>query len=415
MLVDGETLLDLAVALGVGFVIGLQRERVQSKAGVRTAGGVRTFSVLALLGAVAARLPGSPWPVVAALVVVGGLILASYVRSPRSEVGLTTEALALLTVGLGALAASGERAVAAVVGGAALVLASTRRVLHGFAGRLTEEDEAATVKFVAVALLVLPFLPDRDLGPYGAFNPYDVGRMVVLVAGISFVGYVLVKTVGAARGLLLTGVLGGLASSTATTASLARRSRETPDLSPALATATVAACTVLFPRVLLLVAVASPALLAPLAVPVGIMAGTSLVLGLALALGARKDRHVDVTLRNPFELLPALWFAAFYAAAALVARAVIEWFGPAALYAVGAASGVADVDAVTLTAARLASSGEAAAGVVVRVIVLAAIVNGLAKAAIAAWLGAGPYARRAAPVLVAASVAGGVWLALDLA
>jgi uncharacterized membrane protein (DUF4010 family) len=409
---DWETFLDLGVALAVGFALGLQRERVHAQTQRRSAGGVRTFPVVALVGAVSALLPGSPWPVLGGFLCVGALVFAAYLRSPPDERGITTEALALLTF---ALAASGQRAVAAVVGGAALVLASRRKALHGFAGRLTEEDEVATVKFVAVALLVFPFLPDADLGPYGALNPHDIGRMILLVAGVSFVGYVLVKTVGAHRGLLLTGVLGGLASTTATTASFARRSRETPDLSPALSTATIAACTVLFPRVLFLAAVASPGLLRPLAVPLGVMAAACLVPGAALALGARREREVEVTLRNPFELAPAFWFALFYAGAGLVARAVVSWFGPSALYAVGAASGVADVDAITLTAARLDASREAATDVLVRVIALAAIVNGLVKAGIAFSLGAPRYARRTASVLAGASLAGGVWWVLDVA
>jgi uncharacterized membrane protein (DUF4010 family) len=412
---DGwETFLDLGVALAVGFALGLQRERVHATTGRRAVGGVRTFPVLALVGAVSALLPGTPWPVLGAFLSVGALVLAGYLRSPPDERGITTEALALLTFGLGALSASGQRAVAAVVGGAALILASRRKALHGFAGKLTEEDEVATVKFVAVALLVFPFLPDRDLGPFGALNPHDIGRMILLVAGVSFVGYVLVKTVGAHRGLLLTGVLGGLASTTATTASFARRSKESPTLSPPLSTATIAANAVLFPRVLLLAAVASPALLRPLAVPLGVMAAACVLPGAVLALSASKHREVEVALRNPFELAPAFWFALFYAAARLVARAVIQWFGPAALYAVGAASGVADVDAITLTAAGLDKAGEAPTAVVVRVIALAVIVNGLVKSGIALSLGSPAYGRRTAAILGASSAVGAGWFVWDL-
>jgi uncharacterized membrane protein (DUF4010 family) len=404
-----ETFLGLGVALAIGFALGLQRERVHAKDGVRASGGVRTFSVLALLGATAALLPGSPWPVVAALVAATALLLVAYLRSPPQSVGLTTEALALLTVALGALSASGARGVAAVVGGVALILASQKGRLHGFAGRLTEEDETATVKFVALALIVFPFLPDRPFGPYDALNPYEIGLMVLLVAGISFVGYVLVKTMGPGRGLLLTGALGGLASSTATTVSFARRSRETPDLAPVLATATVVACSVLFPRVLLLVGLASPAFLPAVWPWLGAMA---LVAAIAATFGIvtlSRAKQVDVRIRNPFELGPALWFALLYAVVVFGARAVLAELGEKALYVVGAAGGVADVDAASLTAARLHASGnEVATAVLVRVVVLATAVNSLVKAGIALALGSPAYARRTVPALVATALAGGL-------
>jgi uncharacterized membrane protein (DUF4010 family) len=414
--VEWPAFLDLGVALAIGFALGLQRERSHVGRRLEAAAGVRTFSILALLGGVSGLLPGSPWPVVAVLAVVGGLVLAAYLGSARGARGLTTEALALLTVALGALATSGRREVAAVVGGAALVLASMKGALHGLAGRLTDADEVATIKFVAVALLVLPFLPNRGYGPYEAVNPFEIGRMAVLVAGVSFVGYVLVKTVGPRAGLLLSGVLGGLASSTATTASLARRSRTEPELVAVLAAATVAACTVLYPRVLFLAAVTSAAFLPELALPVGAMALASVAVGAVVTRGWRRRAAAgepEATLRNPFHLAPALWFALLYGTVAFVARVLLAWLGAETLLAIAAVSGVVDVDAITLTMSGLHARGEADDSVLAKAVVLAVAVNGVAKAALAASMGSRPFAWRTAPALLAASAVGIAWVFLS--
>src|SRR5437762_5719782 len=255
-------LLDFGVALAVGLLIGLQRERTFAQRGIEGAAGARTFPLVALLGATSWLLAGpaaTPWVPAAGLLAVGMLAVAAYRRGSKTAgVGLTTEVLLLLTFSLGAASLAGHRETVAIVGAAALVLTALKRRLHGFAGRLSDEDETAALKFVGVALLVVPFLPDEDMGPYGAINPHNIGLMVLLVAGISFIGYVAVKTAGAGKGLLLTGILGGLVSTTATTAAFARRSRETPELSKALAAGTLAACAVMFPRVLVLAAVGSP-------------------------------------------------------------------------------------------------------------------------------------------------------------
>jgi uncharacterized membrane protein (DUF4010 family) len=411
--VEWPAFLDLGVALAIGFVLGLQRERSRDRRRTEAAAGVRTFSLLALLGGVSGLLPGAPWPSVAALAVVGAFVLVAYLRAPRGARGLTTEVLAILTLVLGALATSGRREVAAVVGGAALVLASLKGPLHGLAGRLTDADETATIKFVAVALLVLPFLPDRGFGPHEAVNPFEIGRMAVLVAGVSFVGYVLVKTVGPRAGILLSGVLGGIASSTATTASLARRSRTEPALAPVLAAATVAACTVLFPRVLFLVSVTSAAFLPEVVPPVAAMGVVSISVGLLVARGRRglaPSSDGEPTLRNPFELAPALWFALLYGAVAFAARVLLAWLGAQVLLGVAAASGIVDVDAIALTLSGLHARDAAETSTLARALVLALAVNGVAKSALAASMGSAKFAWRTVPALLAASAVGVGWV-----
>jgi uncharacterized membrane protein (DUF4010 family) len=410
----------LGVALGVGLLLGLQRERTWAREKRRGPAGARTFPLVALCGAVAtlASRAGAgafpaPWLPAAGLLAVGALVAIGYQRTSRDgdSVGMTTEVLVLFAYVLGCAATSGHAVAAGIVGIAALVLLGLKESLHGFAGRLSDADEAATLKFLAVALLVVPFLPDRDLGPYGAFNPHEVGLMVVLVAGVSFLGYVAVKVVGPHRGLLLTGLLGGLASTTATTVAFARRSKETPALSGTLAAATIAACCVLFPRVLALAAVASPAF-APALVPVlGAMAAVgAAVAALGLLQGRRAD-GVDLPVKNPFHLAPAVWFALAYAVVVLLARAAQAHFGERGLYAAGALSGATDVDAMTLTAAGLARDG-GDARTLAKVVGVAVLSNTVVKAGIAVVLGSRAFAWRVAAALGATALAGGATLLL---
>jgi uncharacterized membrane protein (DUF4010 family) len=406
--------LDGGVALAVGLLLGLQRERHYARANVKGSAGARTFPIVALLGAMAGFCtppPSPPWVAAAGFVALGILVTAAYRRSASGgAVGLTTEAMLLLTYAFGVAATLGRRDAVAVAGVAALVLASAKRGLHGFAGRLTDEDEAATIKFAAVAFLLLPFLPDRDIGPYGAINPFNVGLMVVLVAGISFAGYVAVKFVGPGKGLLVTGLLGGLVSTTATTAALARRSRESPELSPALAAATVASCAVLFPRLAVLAFVADAAFAQAL-VPVLWPAAAVAFLGAAVAfLLGRRDGTAAIPLKNPFELLPAFVFAVIYAIVVLVAAIGAAKFGSTGVLAAGAIGGSVDVDAVSLTAARLFSTG-ADAGVAPRAVALAVASNSLVKTAIAFVVGTRAYGIRVAIPLLATAAAAAATLA----
>lgn len=413
-------ILDLGTAAALGLLLGLQRERSHARLGIEGTAGARTFPLTALLGGLSALAGGggdgglaSPWIPAAGLAVVGFLVVAAYRRESRSQhgVGLTGEILLLLTYVLGVACVAGLRLEAAVTGAAALLLAGSKARLHGFAGRLTDADEAATLKFLAIALIVLPLLPDHDFGPFDALNARDVGWMAVLVAGISFVGFVAVKVVGPGRGLLLTGILGGLASSTATTAAFARRSREAPEMSSSLAAGAVAGCATLYVRLLVLIQVAAPGLM-PAAAPV--LSGMFLVAAAAGALGIlalRRAPRVEVPLQNPFELAPALWFAGAYAVVVLGVRAASAWFGNAGLYVAGALSGTTDMDAITLTAARLAKTGTDPA-VLVRVIVIAIVANSVVKSGIAFALGSRAYAVRVAVALAATAAAGGVALLL---
>jgi len=409
----GDEAASLGVALAVGLLLGLQRERSQRASGKRGPAGARTFPIVALLGALSVLATGGEpgWLSAAGLLGVAALATVAYVRTSRDEgeIGLTTEVLLLLAYVLGAAAATGLRVPVTAVGAAALVLVGLKERLHAFAGRLTNEDEAAVLKFVAVALLVVPLLPDRAMGPFDALNLSEVGQMVVLVAGISFLGYVAVKTVGVGRGFLVTGLFGGLASTTATTAAFARRSREADALAVPLSAGTLLGCTVLYPRIVVLVALVSPAFalrLVPWFLP---MAGVTLAAAVPGLLAARRGGTADVALENPFELKPALWFAGIYALIVVVAKAAFVWFGSAGLYAAGAIAGATDMDAISITAARLFGGADDGAALL-RVVVLAAVSNALVKTGIAWTTGSRAFARRVAVGLLGSAVAGVVTL-----
>lgn len=409
-----EEFLSVGVAVAVGLLLGLQRERTWAHQGKPGPAGARTFPIVALSGAVAtlasreaAGTVATPWLPAAGLLCVGALVAIAYFRGSREggAIGLTTEALLLLTYLLGCAAAAGYRVEAAITGVAALVLVGLKSALHGFAGRLTDEDEKATLKFLAVALLIVPFLPARDLGPYEAINPRDIGLMALLVSGVSFLGYVAVKSIGPERGLLATGLLGGLASTTATTASFARRSRTNPELSPALAAGTIASCFVLYPRVVVLAAVVNPAFAPGLLLSLAPMAAVGVAVA-ALAFVPRPGgERLDVVLKNPFELAPAFWFALLYGLVVLAVKAARTHWGDSGLYGAAAISGTTDVDAITLSAARLARG--TATDVLGRVVVLAATVNTLVKVGLAVALGSKEFGRRVAWALIATAAAGG--------
>jgi uncharacterized membrane protein (DUF4010 family) len=407
-LTDPDALVSLGVAFAVGLAVGLQRERVYAVQGRPGPAGARTFPIVALLGGLTMLAGDVAGPVLAGAGFLGlsCLAVAAYRRGGKDGVGITTEVLVLLTYVLGAVAVAGHRETAAIVGAAAVILVALKKGLHGFAGRLTDEDEVATLKFVAVALLALPFLPDREFGPYGAFNPHDIGLMVVLVAGVSFAGYVAVKAVGAERGLLITGLLGGLVSTTATTAAFARRSKKDPTLSAWLAAGTIAAQGVLFPRVLVLAITIDPDFGPTLWPYLAAMAAVSIVVaGIGVALQRRTKAQGHVEFKNPFEVAPALWFAAVYAVVVLVARVANARFGTAGLYATGALSGTTDMDAITLTAARLHRAGTDPV-VLARTVTIAAIANGVVKTIIAFVLGTRAFAVRVGAALFLAMLAG---------
>jgi len=248
-----EIFLGFLIALAAGALIGLEREQARVLDKKPSIGGVRTFPLIALAGALSALLAHTMgvWPVLGALLVVGAFLGVSYYQewSREAAPGLTTQVAALITFLLGALAllpglplATGQRYLLIVASaGVVMALLSFKAPLHQAVARVSEDDIYATAKFVILALVVLPLLPDRTFGPLHVLNPFDTGLMIVLIAGISFLGYIATRIAGEGRGLAVTGILGSLVSSTAVTVSMATRVREAPKIAVLAAVAILAA------------------------------------------------------------------------------------------------------------------------------------------------------------------------------
>ncbi len=386
-----STLIAAAVALAAGFLIGFEREWTQALEGRRHAfAGARTFTLTCFAGALCWMI-GGPMLVAAGLLCVGALTLYAYALSARAGEGRggTTEIALLAAFLLGAAAGRGDLLLTAAGAVAITVALSLKDEIRRLARALDEKEVHATIRFLAIAVLVLPVTPDRDFGPYGAFNPRDLWFMVVLISGLSFVGYWLVKALGAAHGVIAAGLVGGLASSTATTLSLARMTRDGAAAPHAAAAGIVMANVVMLIRIALVLAAAAPSLLAPLALPLGAGAATGAVIALTLWRLSSKETASGgaVAVGNPFELKPALIFAGLLAAVSLASAFAADRMGDVGLYAVAFVSGLADVDAMTLSAARGTGSGAIALAAAASAVLIALAANILSKGVMALAVG----------------------------
>ena len=398
-------LLRIFLAFGIGALIGLERE--QSESGGIFAGS-RTFPLFALVGALVQAFFPALLPVVVIAIAIP--LTVAYVGKVLTEgdIGLTTVTAAVLTVLLGALAVSSERGTlfAIILGGIVTVLLSAKPTIHSFVDQIDERERRASLKFILVVLVVLPILPDRELDVLYGLNPRFIWLMVGFVTGLSFVAYILSRVVGAKRGIALTGILGGFVSSTATTVSMAERISDTPDLYKIGSFSIVVASIVMFPRALVEVAVVNPALLPHVVVPLGVMTGVGVVIAGTVYWQSTTESAVETELKNPFRLRPALFFGAVFAAVLLVSQSANTWFGDSGIYATAFLSGLADVDAITITLSALEADGEISPAVATTGIVIGAIANTLTKAGLAWLLGTVKLGRRVTVALGVVAAAG---------
>jgi uncharacterized membrane protein (DUF4010 family) len=355
--VDLIVLQQLAVSFGLGLLLGLQRERAES-----SIGGIRTFPLIAIFGTVCALLGKTfgGWMVAAGLLALVAIVVYSNfakIKSGDIDPGMTTEVAALLLYGLGAYVVIGSMVVTVVVGGAMAVLLQFKKPLHALAGAIGERDMRAIMQFVLLSLVILPVLPHQDFGPYGVWNPFQIWLMVVLIVGISLTGYIAYKCLGARRGTLLAGVLGGLISSTATTVSYARRTVENIKLVNLATVVIVIASCISLGRVLVEMAAVAPVAFASMAPPVAAILAVSIIIAGAVFLWQPSGDAQMPEQKNPAELKPAFIFAAIYAVVLLAVAVAKEHFGSAGFYSVAIVSGLTDMDAITLSSARLVESG----------------------------------------------------------
>ncbi len=379
----------LAIALGLGLLVGLQREWANRDP---EAAGIRTFPLLTLFGALSGLLADrfGGWLLGAGPLCIGGLFLAAHLsrrESGNGSLGFSTQVAGLVMFAVGALLAAGSTAPAVVTGGTVAVLLHWKRPLHELTGRLGEEDLRAIFRLVLLGMVILPVLPDESFGPYHVLNPFQIWLGVVLIVGISLAGYVAYQLLAFRHVIALAGILGGLISSTATAVSYARRTRESPEEANGAAAVILLASTVVFVRVLGEVAIISSKSLTtigpPLAAMMLFLVGLS---GLAFAT-VRAPLAGTTRSRPPSNLGPAIGFGLLYAIVLLAAAAARSRFGDTGVYAVAALSGLTDMDAITLSTARLIEAGQLDPGTGWRVILVGAMANLVFTGALVGVLG----------------------------
>jgi uncharacterized membrane protein (DUF4010 family) len=412
---------DFAIALLIGALIGIEREKRKREEGGHEIGGIRTFILFSQAGALSAwfsRQLASPWPfaiTVLGVAVIVGLSHLAQQRSAASDdgLGLTTEMAALVTTLLGGAAIFGFAELAGALGIFTAAILAFKQPIHGFVGRLDVQDLYAGLKLLIATFIVLPLLPNEPLDPLGALNPYRLWLLVVLISGLSLLGYVAVRWLGTGRGTALTGLFGGLASSTAVTLSFSRRSQELDDAPKldALAAGILLAWAMMFGRVMIEVAVVQPALLPRVALPQVVMLCIAAAAAGTFYRRSRSAEEIttDVLLRNPFSLTAAMKFAAVFAIV-MLAVALVQRYAPGnGELVVAALAGLSDVDAITLSMASFARGG-GDPGLAARAITVAAFSNTLTKCALVLALSAPSFKRRIALVTAGVVLGGAIAL-----
>lgn len=399
LLAISPVLVDLAIATGLGMLVGLQRQRAQSDLA-----GIRTFALLTLFGAVSGTLAGAfgGWVLAAGLLAVAGAVLfgdlallqQAAADGEAPDPGRTTEIAALTMFGIGALLPLGHRVPAIVLGAAVALLLYWKRPLHDLVGRIGEDDVRAIMRLALIALVVLPVLPNRAMGPSGVLNPFEIWLMVVLIVGISLGAYVAYRLLGARVGTLAAGALGGFISSTATTVSYARRSRDQGTTAGPLLVIMVASTTV-FVRVLGEIALVAPSVLATTAPPLAAAMGWLVLVSAGVYVRGRDRLDAANTIEQeaPSPLAAAIVFGLLYAVVLLAVATAREHLGQQGLYVVAGLSGLTDMDAITLSTARLMEAGDLSEGLGWRLILVGGMANLVFKGIMVAVLGGAALAR----------------------
>lgn len=376
----------LLISLALGMLIGLQRERTD-----RAIGGIRTFPLITLLGTICAHLSQTFGGWILAAGFLSLAFLAFVGNLPRAHKGqgsgITSEVAVLLLYALGAFLVTGSLFAVVVVGGVVTLLLQWKAPLHRFAGAIGDADMRAIMQFVLISMVILPVLPHKSFGPYGVFNPFETWLMVVLIVGMSLVGYVAYKFFGSHTGLLLSGIFGGTISSTATTVSAARHAHDSPAGAAIASIIVMIASSVSITRVLVEISLVASGSFTHMAMPLGTMLGVMIAMTAASYFFSRRETSAMPEYRNPAQLKTALIFACVYTVVKYAAALGKDHFGNSGLYVVGVISGLTDMDAITLSTARMVDGQQLEASVGWRTILIAAMSNLVFKGAAVAMLG----------------------------
>ncbi len=405
-----EIIIKLLAALAIGLLIGIERgwSGRKEEEGVRVA-GLRTFSLLGLLGGICAIISVElgDWFLAASFLAVSLMIVAGHVLEARTsgDLGTTTAFSMMLTFALSAWAAMGFYNYALATSVVAVALLGMKPVLHKWLRNIEIEEIYAGIKLLIISVILLPLLPNRGFGPWESLNPYWIWLMVVLICGISFVGYFAIKHIGNRMGTLVTSITGGLASSTAVTLSLSQFAKEFPAKSMFMGGVMIAS-SIMFIRVMVEVAIVNPLLLNDLWLPVTLMFFCVLGGGYWLwKKGVYKQADPDLQLDNPFKLTMAIKFGLLLAIIMFLSAAMLNLFGDRGIYVLSVISGLMDVDAITLSLSRLALD-ELSHDVAVMGIVLASATNTVVKGFIFAFFVGMRESRQLITLLILAVIPG---------
>src|SRR5688572_5339542 len=354
-----EFLIRLGVACGIGFLIGLEREHSALAKKEEEFAGIRTFIFLSLMGFLGAAMNFlvSPWVFVA---IVTGIILLTSISywvlaHGRGDIGGTSELTAIIAVLLGGLTFLGYIEMSLMITVIMVVLLSLKFKLQTVIGQITHEEMYDFIRFVVVALLIFPFLPNTTYGPYDVINPREIGWVIILTSGLGFIGYVLMRIMGAGKGILWSGIIGGLVSSTAVTWVFSRKSKEHPELSLNCAIAILAASSIMVIRVFIWIIVFNPELLSTFSLPLGIVFLGAIGVTLYFYFREKKNSKTDNAMPpgKPLNLIGALVFGLIYTVIIFMVAYASNTFGNSGIYITSGIGGLSDIDAITISVSKL--------------------------------------------------------------
>jgi uncharacterized membrane protein (DUF4010 family) len=401
----------LGITIAIGLLIGLERGwRSRNRdEGMRVA-GLRTYGLISLLGGLSGLLAQQVDAFLMGFAFLGltCVLLLAYSKSldKFEDFSITSIIASLITFTLGALTVYGHITLASASAVVITSLLGFKPLLHGWVKKLEQQELNATLKLLLISVVMLPILPDQGYGPWAIFNPYHIWLMVVLIAGISYLGYFAIRIVGNQQGPVLTGALGGLVSSTAVTLNLSKLSTQQPNMENVLAAGILTACATMFARTLLLTSIMNPALFRVLLPALLVMTLFTYLVAFVLWRNARGFRtNEEVKLTNPFQLGMAIKFGAFLVLILLLSKLLTVYFGDMGTYFLAATAGLADVDPITLSMSQMSKEGLEVT-VAARAILIAVTVNSGIKS-ICSWvIGGRALALRVCSTLVGAVVAG---------
>lgn len=390
-LTQGEFIVRLLVAIGIGSVIGLERQYSAMKENSHGFAGIRTFVFLVLLGFIAGLFYFlfSPWIYVAILLGVSILTSVSYwFTATQGDRGSTTEFTALIAFVLGSMTLIGLIEISLMITVIVVLVLSSKFRIKTIVGTITAEEMYDFIRFVVMALLIFPFLPDQYFGPYNVLNPREIGWVIILTSGLGLVGYALTKFLGPKKGILLGGIVGGLVSSTAVTWVYAKKSKENENLAASCATAILAASSIMFIRVLIWTFIFNQTLFNRLFPAVALVFLSAI--GITLYIYFKRQNlnlaETEIPLKKPLDLKGAIVFGLIYTVILLVVSYANENLGESGTLISSAIAGFSDIDAITISLSKL-SGLKLDMGIAALAILIAAISNTLVKMGIGIYAG----------------------------